>query len=112
MHYDLAASGKPLIRVDADTTSLIAFLAMRSRFLHPGDAPEDERKAPTGFQVPCRGLFSGRHGWRLLSSVGTFPGSLQYHRPALREDDGGLEAWRSYQHQPHALFPVNQEQMA
>jgi hypothetical protein len=28
---------------------------MRSRYLHPGDAPQGERMAPTGLQVPCRG---------------------------------------------------------
>src|SRR6202789_1192958 len=30
---------------------------MRSRYLHPDDAPQDERMAPAGLQVPCRGLF-------------------------------------------------------
>src|SRR5271157_6026498 len=50
MHYGLDTL---LIRIGADTTSLVAILVMRSRYLHPGDAPQDERMAPTGFRFPA-----------------------------------------------------------
>jgi hypothetical protein len=56
MHYGLDTL---LIRIGADTTSWIAILAMRSRYLHPGDASRMSEWAPTGFRLPCRGLFSG-----------------------------------------------------
>jgi hypothetical protein len=47
MHYGLDTS---LIRIGAIPFPDLFVSAMRSRYLHPGDAPQGERMAPTGFQ--------------------------------------------------------------